>query len=475
MVMVKIEHTIFINFILLPKLFVDMNTLFKSLFACLLFPTLLIGQKLHDKPVWSFDLQFDFAKADLKSEYFPRLDSLVVALQDSTFVVYLKAHTDAVGDAKANFELSQKRAQSVKNYLTNKNTPESRINTEGYGESQPLGENESDEGRRLNRRVSVSVMRRLAQVTGIVIDSISKTPIANAKVILLSKYLKDSVLTDANGAYTLSARLNLGAKIRIVTDDCPQYDGQIFMVNSWTTKQDAKLKCKSKPTPSLASTTMPKPVVTPKRVLQKVTISGTVKNDSSKIVQHARLVFSYENSKDTVFSDEKGHYSVSNMMYPDVRVSISANNHLPFYQGIIADSSTKLVDFKIQTIAAGKKAALKNINFYTSSATVMPESNSAMEELLQFMKANNKCVVEIGGHITAYSSSSPYPEGSSMHILSTDRAKTVFDYLEKNGIETNRMTYKGYSNFNMVIESPTTEEEHKANRRVEIKILRDGQ
>ena len=69
-----------------------MKTSVKTLLACLLFPTLLIGQKMQEKPVWQFDLHFDFAKADLKTEYQPRLDSLVVALQDSTFVVSMTAN-----------------------------------------------------------------------------------------------------------------------------------------------------------------------------------------------------------------------------------------------------------------------------------------------------------------------------------------------------------------------------------------------
>lgn len=441
-----------------------MKTCAKTLLACLLFPCLLIGQKMQEKPVWQFDLHFDFAKSDLKSEYHPRLDSLAVALQDSTFVVSMTAHTDAVGDAKANFELSQKRAQAVKNYLTSKNAPETRIHTEGLGETQPIAENQSDDGRQRNRRVLVSVLRRLAEVTGVVTDSDGKTPLAHAKVMLTSKFVRDSAFTDENGVYSLTARLNLQAKMRVVgnpINECTTFDGQIFTVDKWITTQNFALKCKTKP------------VVTMKKAPMKVTISGTVTNDSAQIVKHARLVFSNENGKDTVFSDDKGYYSVSDMMYSDIRVGISANRHLPFFQGIVVDSATKKVDFRLQTIAAGKKAALKNINFYTSSAEVMTESTPSMQELLQFMKDNDKCTVEIGGHITSFSNA-PYPEGSSLHYLSLARAKTIYDYLIQNGINANRMTYKGYSNFNMIYDSPQTEVEHLANRRVEIKIISDG-
>ncbi len=452
-----------------------MNTSIKLLFVCLLSPLFLLGQKVQEKPVWQFELQFDFAKADLRSEYHPRLDSLVVALQDSTFVVTMIAHTDAVGDAKANFELSQKRAQAVKSYLISKNAPENRIYTEGYGETKPIAENQSEDGKQRNRRVSVNVLRRLAEVKGLVTDSDGKTPIVHAKVMLNSKFVQDSTFTDENGAYSLAARLNLPAKIRVVPDlnyECGIYDGQIFTVDKWKTTQNISLKCKTKPTRIITSA-MPTSGVIPKKTPIKANISGTVTNDSSQIVQNARIIFTNDNGKDTVFTDAKGYYSISKLMGSDVSVGISAFSHLPFYKGIVLDSAIKKVDFVLQTIAVGKKAALKNINFYTSSPEIMIESKPTMQELLQFMKDNNKCSIEIGGHITAFSST-PYPEGSQLYYLSLYRSKAVYDYLVENGIDANRMTYKGYSNFNMIYESPLTEEEHRTNRRVEIKIISDS-
>ena len=441
-----------------------MKTFSKTLLFCLLFPTLLLGQKMQEKPVWQFDLHFDFAKADLKTAYHPRLDSLVVALQDSTFLVSMTAHTDSIGDVKANFTLSQKRAQAVESYLVSKNAPKTRIHTEGFGEAQPISENQSDNGRQLNRRVSVLVLRRLAEVKGIVTDSDGKTPLARAKVMLASKFVRDSAFTDENGAYSLTARLNMSAIMRVVgnpINECTTFDGQMFTVDQWVTTQNFALKCKVKP------------IITMKKAPIKVTISGTVTNDSAQIVKHARLVFSNNNGKDTVFSDDKGHYSVSNLMYSDVRVGISANNHLPFFQGIIADSSTKKVDFKIQTIAVGKKAALQNISFYYGTYNVMTESEPALTDLVQFLTENEKYNFEVRGHITS-SNPDTFPISNIRYDLSYNRAKAIYEYLIDHGIKAERMTYKGYSNYEMVFPYPKDEEEHRANRRVEIKIISDG-
>ena len=450
-----------------------MNTSVKLLFACLLTPLFLLGQKMQDKSVWQFDLQFDFAKSDLRTEYHPRLDSLAVALQDSTFVVSMTAHTDAVGDAKANFELSQKRAQTVKSYLMGKNAPENRIHTEGFGESQPIAENQSEDGKQRNRRVSVSVLRRLAQVSGTVKGNDGKTPVVNTKVVLLSRNTKDSVLTDANGAYSLTTRLNTSAKIIVVpnpSDKCPLYDGLIFTVNQWTMTQNVQLKCTIKPAQTITSTT---PIVTPKRTAQKVLIAGFVTNDSAKNVKNARLIFSNDLGRDTVYTDKNGHYSVTNMMYSDVYVSISANNHLPFYKSINADSATKKVNFTIQTISVGKKATLQNINFYYGSYEVMTESEASLADLVQFMTENATCRIEVCGHIT---SNNPitYPIDNIEYDLSYNRAKAIYQFLIDKGIKAERMTYKGYSNYEMIFQYPKDEAEHRANRRVEIKIISDN-
>jgi len=73
-------------------------------------------------------------------------------------VVEIAGHTDNVGDDNLNLNLSQKRAESVKKYLTDKGASGKQINAKGYGESKPIAENETEEGRLKNRRVEFSVL-----------------------------------------------------------------------------------------------------------------------------------------------------------------------------------------------------------------------------------------------------------------------------------------------------------------------------
>src|SRR5690606_5010701 len=67
-----------------------------------------------------------------------------------------EAHDKMSGDY--NKKLSQRRAQSVVDYLTNKGIPKNRLVAKGYGEEKPVATNDTDEGRQLNRRTEFKVL-----------------------------------------------------------------------------------------------------------------------------------------------------------------------------------------------------------------------------------------------------------------------------------------------------------------------------
>ncbi|NOQ89039.1 MAG: OmpA family protein [Gammaproteobacteria bacterium] len=71
----------------------------------------------------------------------------------------VQAHTDYKGSGEANLKLSEQRAQSVKNYLVSQGVFEKRLIAKGYGESQPIADNETEEGRAKNRRVELKVIK----------------------------------------------------------------------------------------------------------------------------------------------------------------------------------------------------------------------------------------------------------------------------------------------------------------------------
>lgn len=75
-----------------------------------------------------------------------------------TMKVEIGGHTDAQGSDAFNQKLSERRAQSVHDYLVARGTDPSRLSAKGYGESQPIDSNETPEGRELNRRVEMKVL-----------------------------------------------------------------------------------------------------------------------------------------------------------------------------------------------------------------------------------------------------------------------------------------------------------------------------
>lgn len=71
--------------------------------------------------------------------------------------ILVEGHTDATGTDEYNRELSERRASSVKDYLKDQGIASKRIEDVGYGESQPIADNETTDGRQKNRRVEVAI------------------------------------------------------------------------------------------------------------------------------------------------------------------------------------------------------------------------------------------------------------------------------------------------------------------------------
>jgi outer membrane protein OmpA-like peptidoglycan-associated protein len=96
-----------------------------------------------------------------KSELMPgarkRLDDVITALKDTQRSLTIVGHTDSVGSDEKNMELSRKRAEAVRTYMTTHGFPEDRITAEGMGETQPVADNKSAEGRANNRRVEIII------------------------------------------------------------------------------------------------------------------------------------------------------------------------------------------------------------------------------------------------------------------------------------------------------------------------------
>jgi len=78
--------------------------------------------------------------------------------ENASYKLEINGHTDNKGDAVKNKELSQKRADAVKKYITTKGISENRMTANGFGDTQPIADNKTEEGKAKNRRVEFKVI-----------------------------------------------------------------------------------------------------------------------------------------------------------------------------------------------------------------------------------------------------------------------------------------------------------------------------
>jgi len=103
-------------------------------------------------------VNFDFNKATLTLNARTILDQVVTALTSRPDIkVEVDGHTDGKGSGPYNLKLSDRRARSVKQYLVEKGIDAGRLTTKGFGKTEPIADNSTDEGRELNRRVELKV------------------------------------------------------------------------------------------------------------------------------------------------------------------------------------------------------------------------------------------------------------------------------------------------------------------------------
>jgi len=125
-------------------------------------PSATAPQPAEKQPVKvciSLNVQFDIDRADVKPQYhddIARVADFMKKHPESTTVI--EGHTDYVGTEEYNMKLSQRRAESVMNYLVEKfGIEQSRLSAKGYGKTRPIADNTTEQGRIKNRRIDAII------------------------------------------------------------------------------------------------------------------------------------------------------------------------------------------------------------------------------------------------------------------------------------------------------------------------------
>jgi outer membrane protein OmpA-like peptidoglycan-associated protein len=123
-------------------------------------PPVEVEAAVEEKIVITQKIHFEFDRAVIRSISYPILDDVAYLLQRNPQIqlVRVEGHTDWIGPDAYNQNLSERRADSVRNYLIQKGIDPSRMVAVGYGETRPIADNNTVKGRARNRRTEFTVV-----------------------------------------------------------------------------------------------------------------------------------------------------------------------------------------------------------------------------------------------------------------------------------------------------------------------------
>ena len=120
------------------------------------------GAKVNSQGCWSYNtIEFSFDGTAIKSGYEGLFDNATYVLKrNPDMTVQIEGHTDSQGPAEYNLDLSTRRAQAVKDHLIKNGIDGNRLTVKGFGEANPIANNDTPAGRAENRRVGFSITSR---------------------------------------------------------------------------------------------------------------------------------------------------------------------------------------------------------------------------------------------------------------------------------------------------------------------------
>lgn len=208
-------------------------------------------------------------------------------------------------------------------------------------------------------------------------------------------------------------------------------------------------------------------------------VKGVVLDDENKLpVQATISVYSIEDKEiiNNYTTDENGAFIVVLQAGKNYGFRVNKEGYLFYSDNFVVpfDTSRNIEPYnreiflkKIPTnssISSYKPIILKNVLFKSGSSSLLESSFIELDQLLYLMKENLSLKIQINGHTDNVGSE------ASNQLLSTNRAKSVYDYLVQHQADAKRLSYKGYG-MSKPIDSNETESGRQNNRRTEFEIL----
>jgi outer membrane protein OmpA-like peptidoglycan-associated protein len=319
----------------------------------------------------------------------------------------ITAHTDGQGAQQSNYILADKRANAVKYFFISKGVPPDALVASTFGQDKPVADNDSEEGRKRNRRATVEIYEPAPE---------------NVKVVEKQIVVEKPVI-----------------ETKIV---------------------ERTIEVPSKPVEST-----PIPVEEALPYLQ-----GVVQNNETQRAVKALVFVRHLNGKvDSFMTENNGTFKLLCSFDELVTVDVFAKGY--FYgsqEAIIKPNAAQRIE--LQPLQIGSVATISNLYFVGDEATLLKSSDAELSKIRRFMQLNRGIKIEIAGHVNA-PGVNPDDLPKDEFDLSTDRAEAIREFLINEGFSGEKITAKGYGNAQMRYPEPTSERQEELNRRVEIKVL----
>lgn len=204
-----------------------------------------------------------------------------------------------------------------------------------------------------------------------------------------------------------------------------------------------------------------------------VVLEGNVLDAATKKGVEAMVIIRGKDLRDTIYTDASGYFKKE--LPPGIVVGVDAFAGCYFFASEMTKTKPSMPAMKMLLNPAknGQSLALKNLYFVGNQPVLLPKSKPELPKILRFLESNPKMKIEIAGHVNL-PRVPPVAVDTWNYKLSSDRARTVYQYLSENGISDERISYKGYGNWEMVKPNAVSESDQAKNRRVEMKVLEGG-
>jgi outer membrane protein OmpA-like peptidoglycan-associated protein len=153
----------------------------------------------------------------------------------------------------------------------------------------------------------------------------------------------------------------------------------------------------------------------------------------------------------------------------DVFIAVKTNTIVAYSPVVkVAQNLTK----DIKALAKGERMTIEGLLFEPGRHVAFESAMPVLVKLVETLKKETNLRIEIQGHVCCFDGNDDGFDYDNLdHQLSVNRAKAVYDYLIKNGIEASRLTYKGYGYSDPKVFPEITPQDEQMNRRVEVKVL----